>query len=242
MLVALAVVALHRHPDVASHVSNLLSDFRFGLFEVSDKFSGCWSNVKRNFSQDVSEKIFNLQCENIKLKLLADRTNSLVAENNRLKSLLKMKELSKNEIVFARIINIFNNDFVRSATVNVGRKQNVHPDDFVYVEQGLIGRVIEVSDNWSKILFIIDANSNIPANISGVDALLSGNNSNLLKINLVSEDVKEGDIAKSSSYGKVFQEDIVIGKVVKRGNEFFVRPAVDFNRLKYVCIGKCQER
>ncbi len=234
--------ALHRHPSVMSRVGNLFSDLRFGLFEISDKFSRCWSNIERNFSQDTGEKIFALQCENIKLKLQADRVNSLVAENNHLKSLLKMKESSKNEVIFAKVINIFNNDFVRSATVNVGKKQNVQPDDFVYVERGIIGRVIEVSDNWSKVLFIIDANSNIPANISGVNALLSGNNSNLLKVNLVSGDVKEGDIAKSSSYGKVFQDDIVIGKVVKKGNEFFVQPSVDFNHLKYVCIGKCQDR
>ena len=237
----LAVAALYRHPNVTARINNFLSDFRFHLFEISDGFSRYWSNIKYNFSQDTGEKIFALQCVNIKLKLQADRVNSLISENNHLKSLLKMKESSKNEVIFAKVINIFNNDFVRSATVNVGKKQNVQPDDFVYVEQGIVGRVIEVSDNWSKILFIIDANSNIPANVSGVNALLSGNNSNLLKVNLVNGDVKEGDIAKSSSYGQVFQEDIVIGTVVKKGNEFFVHPSVDFNHLKYVCIGKCQD-
>lgn len=238
----LAVAVLHRHPSVASRVESFLSDFRFQIFEISDRFSRCWSNVRLNFSQDTGEKIFSLQCENIRLKLQADRVDSLVAENNRLKSLLKMKESSKNEIIFAKVVDIINNDFVRSATINVGKKQNVQLDDFAYIEQGLVGRVIEVSDNWSKILFIIDANSNVPANISGVNALLSGDNSNLLRINLPSGDIKEGDTAKSSSYGKVFQEDIVIGKVVKKGDEFFVHPTVDFNRLKYVCIGKCQDR
>ena len=193
LLIALAVVALHRHPSVTSRVESFLSDFRFQLFEISDKFSRCWSNMRHNFSQDIGEKLFNLQCENIKLKLQADRVDSLIAENNRLKSLLRMKESSKNEIVFAKVVNIFNNDFVSSATINVGKKQNVQLDDFAYVEQGLVGRVIEVSDNWSKILFIIDANSNVPANIAGVNALLSGDNSNLLRINLPSGDIKEGN-------------------------------------------------
>ncbi len=238
----LAVAVLHRHQNVVSYVNGLFLDFRFGLFEILNKFPEYCSNIRHNFSQDIGEKLFALQCENIKLKLRANQMDSFIVENNQLKSLLRMKENSKNKIIFAKVINIFNNDFVRSALVNVGKVQNVQLDDFAYNEQGLIGRVIEVSDNWSKVLFIIDANSNIPAKISGMNAILSGDNSNLLKINLLSGDIKEGDIAKSSSYGQVFQDDILIGKVMKKNNEFFVSPVVDFNNLKYLCISRCQDR
>ena len=152
-----------------------------------------------------------------------------------------MKESSRNEIIFAKIINIYNNDFVRSALINVGKNQNVQLDNFAYNEQGLIGRVIEVSDDWSKVLFIVDTNSNIPAKISGMNAILSGDNSNLLRVNLLNEKIKEGAVAESSSYGRVFQENIMIGKVIKKNGEFFVKPAVNFNDLKYLCIGKCQD-
>ncbi len=237
----LAVLAIHRHPSVEACIDRFLSDLRFCFFEISDKVSTYFAGLKHNFSQDVGDKIFDLQCENIKLKLQADRVDSLILENERLKSLLKMKESSKEEIIFAKIINIFDNDFVRSALINVGEKQNVQLDDFAYNEHGIIGRVIEVSDNWSKILFIIDANSNIPAKISGMNAILSGDNSNLLKINLLNEGIKEGDIVESSSYGRVFREKITIGKVIKKNDKFFVQPSVDFNDLKYVCIGKCRD-
>lgn len=237
----LLIFVAHRQSDVVSYVDRLCSDLRFGFFEVFDKISRCFSNLKHNFSQDIGEKLFYLQCENIKLKLQADRANSIIEENNKLKTLLEMKESSKNEIIFAKIINIYNNDFVRSALINVGKNQNVQLDNFAYNEQGLIGRVIEVSDDWSKVLFIVDTNSNIPAKISGMNAILSGDNSNLLRVNLLNEKIKEGAVAESSSYGRVFQENIMIGKVIKKNGEFFVKPAVNFNDLKYLCIGKCQD-
>ena len=171
----------------------------------------------------------------------ADRVDSIILENERLKSLLKMKESSNDKIIFAKIINIFSNDFVRSALINVGKNQNVQQDNFAYNEQGIIGRVIEVSDNWSKVLFITDANSNIPAKISGMNAMLSGDNSNLLKIDLLNKGIKEGDTVESSSYGGVFREKIIIGRVIRKNDEFFVQPSVNFNDLKYICIGKCQD-
>lgn len=236
-----AILAAYRHPGVVSYVNGLFFDLRFCFFEISDKASRYLINLEHNFSQDVGKKIFDLQCENIKLKSQANKLDSIILENSRLKSLLKMKESSKDETVFAKIINIFNNDFVRSALINAGRNQNVELDNFAYNERGIIGRVIEVSDNWSKILFIVDANSNIPARISGVNVILSGDNSNLLKVNLLSGEIKEGDVAESSHYGQVFQEKIMIGKVIKKNEEFFVKPSVDFSDLKYVCIGKCQD-
>ena len=237
----LIILAAHRHSSVVSYVDGLCSNLRFSFFEIYDKVFGYFDNLKHNFSQDVGEKIFNLQCENIKLKLQADRVDSVIEENNRLRSLLKMKESLKDEIVFAKIINIYNNNFVRSALINVGKNQNVQLDDFAYNEQGLIGRVIEVSDEWSKVLFIVDANSNIPAKISGVNAILSGDNSNLLKVNLLNGEITEGTIAESSSYGRVFREKIAIGKIIKKNDEFFVEPSVNFSNLKYVCIGKCRD-
>lgn len=237
----LVVLVMHRYSSLALYIDGLCSSLRFGCFEILDGVSRYFSNLKGNFSQDVGNKIFNLQCENMKLKLKAARVDSVVSENERLKTLLKIKQSSKDEIVFARVVNIYNNDFVRSALIDAGRNQNVQLDDFAYNEQGLIGRVIEVSDNWSKVLFIIDANSNIPAKISGFNAILSGNNSGTLKVNLLNGEVKEGDIAESSSYGRVFQEKIIIGRVIKKKGEIFVRPSVNFSNLKYICIGKCQD-
>lgn len=235
------VVCFHCYPYITDKIDSIFSNVRFRGAEVSDKVLSYWSNIKDNFSQDIGEKLFELRCENIKLKLKADQVNSVIDENNQLKKLLKMKESANSEIVFAKVVDIFNNDFVRSALINVGRNHNVELDNFAYNEDGLIGRVIEVDENWSKVLFIVDANSNIPARIAGMNAMLSGDNSDLLKVNLLKEEIKEGDKVESSSYGKVFQDDILIGKVMKKDDEFFVVPSVNFNNLKYVCIGKCQD-
>lgn len=235
------VACLYSYPRVSGGVDFVLSGVRYSFFEVSDKVSRYWSNIKDNFSQDIGEKLFDLRCENIKLKLKADRVDFIIRENNRLKSLLGMKKSVDDKIIFAKVVNIFNNDFVRSALIDVGKNQNVQLDNFAYNEDGVIGRVIEVSDNWSKVLFIVDANSNIPAKIAGMNAMISGDNSDLLKISLLKEEIKDGDTVETSSYGRVFQDGIMIGKVIKKNEEFLVKPAVDFNNLKYICIGKCPD-
>ena len=213
---------------------------RFSFFEISDKVSRYCENIKCNFSQDVGKKLFELQCENVMLKLKANRIESVISENNKLKSMLQIKNRSNDDIIFAKVVTVFDN-FAKSALINVGKSQKVEADDFAYNETGIIGRIVEVSENWSKILLIIDANSNIPAKISGANIILSGDNSELLKINFLDETIKENAIAETSSYGNVFKEGIAIGKVVKNNDEFFVKPFVNFNDLKYVCIGKCNK-
>lgn len=236
------IFGLHCFADKSNKVDSFFYSMRFGFFEITDIIRQYFKNISHNFSQDIGDKLFELQTENLNLRLKANRVDALVEDNNRLKTMLGMRESSENNIIFAKVISVFNNDFVRAALVNVGKNQEIKPDDFVYNENGLIGRVIEVSGNYSKVLLITDANSNIPSKIAGVDAMLCGDNSDLLKIKFLNENIKEGDIAETSSYGGVFQEKIIVGKIVKKKDEFFVKTAVNFNDLKYVCISRCESQ
>ncbi len=234
------ICCLHYFDGVKDFIRDRLFDVRCVFFETSDRFSQYVENIKQNFSQDTGNKLFELQCENVKLRQKADELKEVMAENNALKVLLKIKETSERPIIFAKVIDVFNTDFTKAVLIDAGSNQNVKPDSFAYNENGLIGRIIEVHENWSEVLLITDDNSNIPAKIDETNVMLCGNNSNLLRVDLLNKEISEGMIATTSSYGKVFREGIAIGKVVQKSGRWFVQPFVNFDNLKYVCIGSCE--
>lgn len=215
------------------------NEIRFYCFLITDAFDQSVEAFKNCFRRDVNDKLFSLQTENVKLRLENEKMLSLMQENNELKKMLQLKEEESTDVKFAKVVNIFGNDFTRSALIDAGYDKDIKVDDFAFNEDGLIGRVIEVSEHWSKILLIVDANSNIPAKINGVDAMLKGNNSDLLEVTMSLGEIKSEDLAETSSYGQVFREKIKIGQVEQKNGEFYVRPFQNFNALKYVCIGRC---
>lgn len=234
------VIFYHNSTKVQEILANKVYNFRFYVSELVDVADRYLTSVKYNFSDDAGQVIFNLRTTNLKLQSENARINSIIQENTELKKKLDLKEAALDNIIIAKVFSIFSNDFVRVALINKGTSHNIAIDDFVFCKEGLIGRVIEVSETWSKVLLIVDANSNIPAKINGVDCMLSGDNSNLLKVTLQNDIIKEEDIAQTSGYGNVFREAIEIGTVKKIGGDYYVVPSVNFNALKFVCIERCQ--
>ena len=240
-LVGLLAV-FHNSSDVKSYCARKVCSIKQSVDGISDSISGYFKSLSYNFSGESGKTIFRLQNEIYRLKSELEKTNSIQEENQELRSMLKLKSSIKHNIVVAKVYSVFDNDFAKAALLDCGTEQGVQVDDFAFGESGLIGRVIEVGDSWCKVLLIIDANSNIPAKISNVDCMLSGDNSDMLKVSLISGKIFDGAIVETSNYGKVFRGKIKIGTVKKIENDYFVVPYTDFSRLKYVCIDRCRDR
>ena len=213
------------------------------IYNTAGKVREVTSNFKYFLSENIDQVIYDLRNENARLVGENQKLENLKIENEELRKLLGLPKNENYISVVGKVVTIFSNDYMRSCVINVGSEKGIRNNDMVRNYDGLIGRIIETDENWSRVLLIIDPNSNIPAKIGDekVNAIISGNNSKKLYISMIHEDtsVHDNDFVETSSYGENFCEKIPIGTLIKKDNETFIVPFVDFNNLNYVeIIGK----
>jgi len=137
------------------------------LLEVVGRVSSVVSLIYKESIQNINF-IYNrfsyfkdLETENLKLKLdvaSLKNTNRLFSkiewENRSLKKILHVTKEVNNNSVTAKIIGISATPFASYATIQGGTEDNINVNDIVRGAQGLIGRVSEVSNNYSTIIEI----------------------------------------------------------------------------------------
>lgn len=200
-------------------------------------------------SENLEDHINQLTSENIYLRMQLDKLMSIQTENVRLKQLLNITLPAPLTKIGARVISHVENDFSRAIIIDAGENKGIEKNDTIINHQGLIGRVIQVNQTSSTILLITDASSNVPVQINNIDlsdnnsyiqAILTGNHNNLLKISILATDTAIPDkaLAACSGYGGMFVAGLKIGITKKIQDEFYVVPFVNFDKLDYVCVIK----
>ena len=183
-----------------------------------------------------------LRKENANLKRQLTEATELEIDNLRLKNLLKIKDGTVTTITASRIVSDSNSPFFKSMLINSGKNDGVKKGHAVVNEEGVIGRTINVAGNSSRVLLLNDINSRIPVKFAetGVNVILAGDNSQLLRINFMSADelVEIGDLVLTSGMGGVFPPDLPVGQVseITVLGDIKIQPAVDLNRLNYVSV------
>ena len=180
-----------------------------------------------NEIMQVKEKNLVLLEENKKLTEELDKKNFLLLENQRLKNLLKIQEVDYVKKITARILIDAYKDAGSLIYIDVGKKDGLKINDLVFNEKGLLGRIIELGQNSSKVLTIFDENSVVPVvsvNTKKSFFVQGGNNKLELKHIEKKFGLKHGELVVSTDAAGYFKEGIKIGRVVKTLNEVFVLP------------------
>jgi rod shape-determining protein MreC len=193
------------------------------------------------------QEVSRLQKENQTLRLELSNHKSLQDELSRLKEVLQIKSRLPHQARIARIIAHDPSTWSKSFIIDLGKEDGVESDSPVISEQGIVGRVLECSAKYSRVLMISDTDSSV----SGVDVrsrvngVVQGTGLGPLRLGFVSplEDIQVGDKVVSSGLGGVFPKGYALGTVVKKevsdnrlGMEIELAPAVDLGVLDYVFI------
>ena len=192
-----------------------------------------------NEIMQVKEKNLVLLEENKKLTEELDKKNFLLLENQRLKNLLKIREVDYVKKITARILIDAYKDAGSLIYIDVGKKDGLKINDLVFNEKGLLGRIIELGQNSSKVLTIFDKNSVVPVvsvNTKKSFFVQGGNKRLELKHIEKKFDLKHGELVVSTDAAGYFKEGIKIGRVVKTLNEVFVLPFAKKTDSIYVNI------
>ena len=135
--------------------------------------SGWMSDLSR-----MSEDIQKLKNENQEMRLIvetASRDKALLAQYRRLLSLPAEADI---EIAGARVVADLRSPFVKTLVANSGMRNGLSVGQAVMGDRGLIGRIVSVGEETSRILLVTDFNSHIPviSVTSNVRAIMSGRN------------------------------------------------------------------
>lgn len=160
----------------------------------------------------------------LKLKLqeaqrYQDRSLVLALENARLRTILGVRTEPALPMVTARVVLDARGPFRRAQLANAGADRGVAVGYPVISERGVIGRVIGVSSNASRILLLKDVSSRTPVMIarSNARAILTGDGGDNPRLeNLRGFDpVKAGDRILTSGDGGVYPRGLPVGRAVK---------------------------
>lgn len=221
----------------ASPFLRVASSLTFGVAGLWDEYVDLRHTRTRNAA--LEEEVGQLQME------LQQREEARL-ENERLRSLLGLKEGMRIDTVAAAVIGNNSTGISRTLLVERGSDAGVRPNMAVVGSQGVVGRVWSVSPKFSKVQLITDAAAGTAVLVqrTRVQGILLGGGSDLCSLAYIStlEDVKEGDLLVTSGLDQIYPKGLPVGRVaeVGAGEAIFrtisVIPRVDFKRLEEVLI------
>jgi len=224
---------------VVSVVLIAASTFKPAIFSgarnvTADLFAPALSTVRLPFQQinmffhNVTN-LAQLQADNLRLEEENARLRDwyqtallLDSENRSLRELLNLQVDPSYKDVSARILSDAGNAYVKSLLVAAGRSEGILKGAAVVAGEGLVGRVVEVGEDTSRIILVNDINSRVPVVVedTGQHAIMAGSNDNYPRLIHIPEDttITEGARIVTSGYGGVYPQGLPVGRVVMNEN------------------------
>lgn len=167
----------------------------------------------------------------------------------RLEVLLDLKRQVALPVIGARVIAYDPTLWSRSAIINQGKAQGVKEGLPVLAPQGIVGRIVAVYPEYSKVMLIVDRKSGADAMVqrTRIRGMLKGKGGNRCSLEFVpkSADVQVGDLVLSSGLVGLYPKGLVFGKVTAANKknpgvfqEIEVTPNVDLSTLEEVLVVK----
>jgi len=168
-------------------------------------------------------------------------------ENERLKRLLDFKEELTFKTIPAKVVGRDPTRWYRGVLIDKGSEDGIELNMVVVNSDGLVGQVLEVSPNLSKVQLIVDLSSRVGAILqnSREAGILKGEGRGRTRLDYLSrlQHLKEGEKVLTSGMGSIYPKGILIGTTSRinkiRGGLYqsaYVISSVDFTKLEEVLI------
>lgn len=160
-----------------------------------------------------------LKAELREMKQWRDVAIALQDTNERYRTVLGLRTDPPVPMVAARIVTDSRGPFANSRLANVGASKGVKSGNPVMSENGLVGRIVGVAEDVSRVLLLTDVASRTPVMIDRTNAraILTGDGGPNPRLDYLrgQEPVKSGDRVLTSGDGGVFPRGLPVGVAVK---------------------------
>ena len=213
------------------------------IVDASQFLSNQRDLIERN--KQLESLVDQLMIENVRLK-------EFQAQNEDLRAKLDFSETHPEYMLRAaevrgRVIGSEPNNVLAVLIIDVGKRDGIAKGMPVINESGLVGHILAVGANWSKVLLIIDPSSSVAAMTQSERApgVVSGRLGHDLRMEYIPQQdrVTVGDVVLTSGMGGRYPPSLVIGQItelVQRDVDAFqaatVHPSVSFDKLETVLV------
>lgn len=157
------------------------------------------------------------QFENSYILELQQRIVELEGQNRALRGIVEYEQTASGEVLSATVIGRSSDHWWQHLVLNRGSRDGVEPGYVVTAPGGLVGRIVSVSPNTSRVLLVSDPTIRVGATVSRsrVMGYIRGQSSNRVVMELFEKgpDVKAGDVVTTSAFSRLFPAAIPIGRV-----------------------------
>ena len=187
---------------------------------------------------------------NKELALLNSQNNELLEaanENDRLRELLNYKRNAGFKLRTAAVIGYDPNSYFAALTIDLGSDDGILKDMAVVAPSGLVGKIMSVSNNYSKVLLLTDIRSSVSclAQRTRCAGSVKGKGLDLCEMKYLSinDDIKSGDTVVTSGDGAIYPKGIKVGEVTTvspttdgMSYDVDIKPAVNVLKLEEVLV------
>lgn len=235
-------------------IGNIISPVEKLFFNVGKSVSNIFGTIGnigkfKEENEQLKKKIALLEEENRKYEDIIGKTDFLRNE-------ARLKEKTSYKLIDAQVVGKEPGNWFDRFIIDKGLNDGIKKGDTVIqgvevnkslIQEGVVGRITDVGDNWAKVSSIVDESSNISFRVTRTQdgGILSGSVDNKLSGYFFDNkaDVKKGDKLFTSGLGESYVKDLYIGEVkevVKKEEDLMKRvvvaPAVNFKKIYRVHV------
>jgi rod shape-determining protein MreC len=216
---------------------------------ITSSATSYFQSISRLRTADTENETLKLRVQELETDIQSTKTMS--AENDRLKSLIQVKDESKFKLLPGKIIGRDPSSWFDAATINQGSLAGVKLSMPVVTQDGLAGRVIAVSPITAQFVLITDDKSAAAAivgqlGISNAIGVVHGmEDKNSLEMNYVpgSVPIEVGEIVYTTGQDGIYPPGLRIGEVydVRLGSAtvphtIYIKPSAKIYSMQDVAI------
>jgi len=218
----------------------------FGIYiDLVGKANAPLESIKR--LKHLKDENHFLRSQNARLRLKVSQLQEAELENVRLRKIIGFDVFQKLDYIPAKIVGRQQLASIRTLIIDAGKNKNLKRNMPVISGDGLVGKIISITNNHAVCQLLTDRNFRAAVRIqrSRVTCLYqsTGLSYGLLIGVPLRADVRVGDVVVTSGMSSIFPNGIQVGKVVSVNiatnrlfQEIRVEPSVDFNTLEEVFI------
>ena len=250
VIASITLILLDGKTDSMSRARSVMETAVGGLYYLANSprtvLDGVSDNLVDTNKLQIENKVLREQLREKNADLLL--LDQLKVENQRLRLLLNSPLRTDEYKKIAEVLTAETDVYRQQVVINQGERDGAYVGQPVIDEKGVIGQIISVGENTSRVLLLTDVTHSIPVQVlrNDVRVIASGTgHADELTLENVprSADIEKGDLLVSSGLGGRFVEGYpvaVVQSISRDGGNYFAtikaKLLASLDRLRYLLL------